>query len=400
MNYKIGENSHLNNTRPNSSYSTNKIFIISLTIIFVLIISGRLNAQTEDEDIILFDSNTNSISEESQEVLKNRAESLLDIGEYAITLEGYSDITGKADYNLVLSTKRAQLVKDYLVNLGIDSSSIEVIGRGGTEKYGAGETNEALEQNRRVNLIVDIPFVPAIELAPQETEPPELIEPEVNQEPVVTEEIEATPELTQQPEVTQEPVVDNNSEESYEAAPTPIPVQTISEGISKKIEKHIRQNASESIIFITPGEMQIGQTYKVEAEVSSEYIESLSKDLSDMNLEDQIGLKLLGLNFDIFTLQEDDSQFQTAGKDGPAIWEWNVIPNNDGINSLVLAVVINLKGSNNVVSQGEYDTFQRVIDVKSDFVHSITSSYWIMGFLIVLIITIVAWILLRKVRPN
>ena len=396
MTDRIGENNHLNKTKPNNTYSANNVFIIFLTVFFVLIISSKLRAQTEEEDVIYFDSNTNSISEESQELLNNRAESLKDISEYIITLEGYSDITGRADYNLELSRKRAQLVKDYLVNQGIESSSIEVVGKGGTEKYGAGETNEALEQNRRVNLIVDIPFVPAIELEPQEIENQEQDEPETTQEPVVTPE----PEVTQEPEVTPEPVIDNTAEESHEVVATPIPVQSISEDKSKKIEKIIRQNASEGIIFITPREMQVGQTYKVEAQVSSAFIEALSKDLQDWWFENKIGLSLKGNTFDITTQSQHNGDLKIVGKDTPAIWEWNVIPNDDGIHSLVLSVVINVKGSENEAGRGEFATFQRVIDVNPNLIHSITSSYWVMGVLILLIITMVAWILIRKVRLN
>ncbi len=381
---RIGENNHLNKTKPNNTYSANNVFIIFLTVFFVLIISSKLRAQTEEEDVIYFDSNTNSISEESQELLNNRAESLKDISQYIITLEGYSDITGRADYNLELSRKRAQLVKDYLVNQGIESSSIEVVGKGGTEKYGAGEKNEALEQNRRVNLIVGIPFMPAIELEPQEIE---------NQE-------QDEPETTQEPEVTPEPAIDNTAEESYEVAATPIPVEPISEDKSKKIETIIRQNASEGIRFITPREMQVGQTYKVEAQVSSAFIEALSKDLQDWWFENKIGLSLKGNTFDITIQSQDNGDLKIVGKDTPAIWEWNVIPNHDGINSLVLTVVINVKGSENEVARGEFATFQRVIDVNPNLIHSITSSYWVMGVLILLIITIVAWILIRKVRLN
>ncbi len=357
------------------------IILSLLTISTLLLFSLNVCAQNQEDDVIYFNSDTNSISEESQELLNRKAESLKDGGEYAITLEGYSDITGKADYNLELSRKRAQLVKDYLVDQGIDSSSIEVVGKGGTEKYGSGETNEALEQNRRVNLIVDIPFVPAIELEPEPTQEPE-------------------PTPNPEPEATQEPVIDNIAEDSYEVEATPIPVQPISQEALKSIEKQIRQNASDGIIFITPREMQIGQTYKVEAEVSGAFIEAISKDLQDWWFENKIGLSLMGSTFDITTQSQDNGDLKIVGKNAPAIWQWDVIPNHGGINSLILAVVINVKGSENQVTLGEFATFQRVVDVEPNLLHSITSSYWIMGILSALIISVVAWILIRKVRIN
>ena len=233
--------------------------------------------------------------------------------------------------------------------------------------------------------------MPAIELEPQQQDEPDTIE-----EPVAT----PKPEVTQEPEVTPEPVTDNTAEESYEVVTTPIPVEPISEDRAKKIETIIRQNASDGIIFITPREMQIGQTYKVEAKVSSAFIEALSKDLQDWWFENKIGLSLRGNTLDITTQSQDEGDLKIVGKDTPEMWEWNISPNHDGINSLVLAVVINVKGSENEAVLGEFATFQRVIDVSPNLIHSITSSYWVMVVLILLIITIVAWILIRKVRLN
>lgn len=366
------------------------IILSLLTISTLLLFSLNVCAQNQEEDVIYFNSDTNSISEESQELLNRKAESLKDGGEYAITLEGYSDITGRADYNLELSRKRAQLVKDYLVERGIDSSSIEVVGKGGTEKYGSGETNEALEQNRRVNLIVDIPFVPAIELIPEEVIEPQEIEGQEQNEP----------EATQQPEATQEPIIENIGEDSYEVEATPIPVKRMSEEALKRIEKQIRQNASKGIIFIAPREMGIGQTHRVEAEVSSAFIEAISKDLPNIDLEDRIGLSLSGIGFDISTQLENNSALQKIGNDAPVVWQWEVIPNRDGVQSLVLSVGIVGKGPNNETVNEEFTTFQRVVDVEPNLLHSITSSYWIMGILSALIISVVAWILIRKVRIN
>lgn len=368
----------------NSSYSTNKIFILFFSVSFALIISGKLWAQTQEEDTIFFDSNTNSISEESREILIKRAESLKDVSDYSITLEGYSDITGRADYNLELSRKRAQLVKDYLVDLGIDSSSIDVVGKGGTEKYGAGETNESLEQNRRVNFIVDIPYVPAIEIEPEESE----------------ERAQDVSGPTQEPDVTQEQVIDENAEEVFEVIATPIPLKPISDEMLQNIQRKIRQNASDGIIFISPGEMQAGQSYKVEAQVSSVFIGALSKDLPELNMEDQVGLNLSGSSFDINTQQKDASQLKTIVSDAPSLWEWNVTPNSDGIQTLILSVIISGKTSANKAIKAEFTTFQRVVDVKSNIIHSITSSYLIMGVLILFIVTMVAWVLIRTFRIN
>lgn len=378
----------------NISIST--IFVVLLAFSALSLFSYHISAQTQEEDVIYFDSDTNSINEESRLVLNRRAELLKDGGNYVITVEGYSDITGKADYNLELSRKRAQLVKDYLVDLGIEPSSIEVIGKGGTEKYGSGETNEALEQNRRVNLIVEIAFVPAIELETPEPEIEIQEEPETTKEPAVTQD----PEVTEEPEITPEPPVDNSIQGTDETEATPEPVPPISEETSKSIESLIRKNASDGIVFIAPQQMQIGQTYKVEAQVTSDFVEAITKDLEDLWSENKIGLSLIGNTFDITSEPQDQSELKTLDEAASTNWQWQVVPERDGINSLILAVVINVNESDNNLARGEFATFQRVVDVKPSLIHSITSSYWIMGILILLIVAIVAWVLNRKVRLN
>jgi peptidoglycan-associated lipoprotein len=45
-------------------------------------------------------------------------------------LEGFADTTGEADPNLVLSAKRADAVKSYLIEHGVDASRVTTVGRG------------------------------------------------------------------------------------------------------------------------------------------------------------------------------------------------------------------------------------------------------------------------------
>jgi hypothetical protein len=358
------------------SYFT--VFVSLLSVSIFLLSSLNLWAQSQDSEAVFFDSDTNSITQESIEVLNRKANSLQNTPEFTITLEGYSDITGRADYNLGLSKKRAQLVKDYLVDIGIDPNNIKVVGKGGTEKYGAGEAREALLQNRRVNLIVDIPITPAMEVENQEIE-------NLSQE--------------QEPEVIEEPANDIISEEPAIQIATSSP-QPVSEDLSNNIEREIRQNASDGIIFITPIEMQIGQTYTVEAEVSNSFLEALSKDLTNIKLENELGIKLSGKGFDINPYLENDEEIKTIDNTAPTKWEWYVTPLANGFNSLILSTQVIPEGSADKGINPKYETFQRVIDVKPNLIHYITSSYWIMGILSALIIAVVAWILIRKVRLN
>ena len=334
-------------------------------------------------EVIFFDSDINSMGQESIEVIDRKVDALKDTPEFAITLEGYSDITGRADYNLELSEKRALLVKDSLVNLGIDADKIRVVGKGGTDKYGKGEVNEALQQNRRVNLIIDIPPEPKLEVQTPENQ-------DLSQS--------STPKATQEP-IEEAPPSDLISK----AEPSP------PTNLSKTILKKVRKHASDGIVFVAPPEMVVGESYLVEAEISNSFVESLSKDLSDINIENKMGMKLSGHGFEIaLELQSDQNEGPESENgivepiyDGPSLeWKWLVTPERGGIRSLLLSIVITAGNSESEMFDGEYATFQRVIEVRPNMVHAITSSYWIMGILIFLIITVVAWILIRKVRVD
>ena len=361
---------------------------------FFFSVSDFLWAQSQVTVIIFFDSDDNSITQESIGVIKRNVNALKATPEFTITLEGYSDITGRADYNLELSEKRAQIAKNYLVDIGIDSNKIKVIGKGGTEKYGTGETNEALQQNRRVNLIIDIPSELKIEVQTQEIE-------ELPQMPF------RASEKPEEEGSTTDPI---SQTKPYLELDNKMPNVSLTPDLSKLIEKKVRTHAPDGIVFTTPSEMKMGESYLIEAEVFYSYLNALSEGLKDIKLDNKIGMKLTGNGFDIAPDIENDQDedpksdngtfVKEINKDAPLKWNWLVTPARDGIRSLILSISITVENSESGPIIGEYATFQRLIEVRPNMIHSITNSYWIMGILIVLIIAVVAWILIRKVRVH
>ena len=74
-----------------------------------------------------------------------------------ITVEGFADPAGSAQYNLRLSRERADAVRDFLVTKGMDGTLLKTVGYGKTRlvKAGAQGDTPGAELNRRVTFVVE-----------------------------------------------------------------------------------------------------------------------------------------------------------------------------------------------------------------------------------------------------
>lgn len=73
---------------------------------------------------------------------------------YSVTVIGYTDSTGDADYNMGLSKRRADAVAAYMVSIGVPADKIRTLGRGENDPIASNDTNESRAQNRRVEAII------------------------------------------------------------------------------------------------------------------------------------------------------------------------------------------------------------------------------------------------------
>jgi OOP family OmpA-OmpF porin len=100
-----------------------------------------------------FDFNKATIRSEAGPVLNQWSERLSGCPEVALQIEGHTDATGPEAYNQVLSERRANSVRDYLVSRGIDASRLNPVGRGETRPVASNSTREGRGENRRVEII-------------------------------------------------------------------------------------------------------------------------------------------------------------------------------------------------------------------------------------------------------
>ena len=77
-----------------------------------------------------------------------------ELGAYQIRIEGHTDSTGPAAYNVGLSHRRANSVKQYLVqHFDIDADRLLTDGRGEDEPITSNDTREGRRKNRRAEFI-------------------------------------------------------------------------------------------------------------------------------------------------------------------------------------------------------------------------------------------------------
>ena len=71
-----------------------------------------------------------------------------------IVAEGHADIEGSADYNQRLSLKRAQVVKDYMIEAGVAADAIETAGFGTTRPVAPNSMAHTRAKNRRTEILI------------------------------------------------------------------------------------------------------------------------------------------------------------------------------------------------------------------------------------------------------
>jgi outer membrane protein OmpA-like peptidoglycan-associated protein len=71
-----------------------------------------------------------------------------------VVVEGHTDSTGPREYNIVLSERRAQAVRDYLINKAVPSQRFTVRGLGPDRPVASNASPEGRANNRRVEIVI------------------------------------------------------------------------------------------------------------------------------------------------------------------------------------------------------------------------------------------------------
>ncbi len=112
--------------------------------------SGR-NKQTLVETVVItFGFDKWELDDKGQTALLDVVRQIQGNPNVIVNLEGYTDNMGPAPYNLQLSQRRAEAVRRFLVDKGVDLHRVQSIGLGDTRPQADNKTKQGRDQNRRV----------------------------------------------------------------------------------------------------------------------------------------------------------------------------------------------------------------------------------------------------------
>ncbi len=101
---------------------------------------------------VLFDFGKANLRKESYKTLNNLVEVLNIKKDMIIEIAGHTDNIGNSKENLILSQKRAEAVKNYLIQKGISSNRLIAKGYGDTQPVADNNSAEGQQKNRRTEI--------------------------------------------------------------------------------------------------------------------------------------------------------------------------------------------------------------------------------------------------------
>lgn len=102
-----------------------------------------------------FATGGSDLSAEGKAAIKGFTDKLQGHEVTKIVVEGYTDDRGPAAFNQDLSEKRANAVREEMINNGVDASLITAIGHGENNPVADNATREGRAKNRRVTVTVE-----------------------------------------------------------------------------------------------------------------------------------------------------------------------------------------------------------------------------------------------------
>lgn len=115
-------------------------------------IGEGINVTFDENSGVQFELNKSELTTQGKATLDKMAEVFVEYDDTNILVEGHTDSSGKDDYNMSLSKKRAESVTKYLTEKGVAPNRLTTKWYGETQPKYDNNTEEGRVKNRRVEL--------------------------------------------------------------------------------------------------------------------------------------------------------------------------------------------------------------------------------------------------------
>ena len=105
-------------------------------------------------DGVLFGFDSDQLLPAARENMRKFAASLAKYPDTRTMIVGHTDSQGSDEYNMDLSTRRAQSAASFIAGEGVDRARLDTAGRGEAEPIATNGTDAGRQQNRRVEVAI------------------------------------------------------------------------------------------------------------------------------------------------------------------------------------------------------------------------------------------------------
>ena len=103
---------------------------------------------------VFFDYDSIDLDDAARSTVADNADVLGQHPTWVVTVEGHCDARGTPEYNLALGERRALVVRDQLVRLGVDASRVRTISYGEEFPFVPGDIPDSWAANRRAHFVI------------------------------------------------------------------------------------------------------------------------------------------------------------------------------------------------------------------------------------------------------